>query len=94
MTTLVADPVRAAATRTLYVQIRNAFAAAMVVTVYMAVTAWPYNPPAVVLGWTGVQLLTQVLRLGLVIAYRRSDPPDAALPGWARPRLAVCRRCA
>jgi signal transduction histidine kinase/ActR/RegA family two-component response regulator len=79
-----ADPVRAAATRTLYVQIRNAFAAAMVVTVYMAVTAWPYNPPALVLAWTGVQLATQVLRLGLVIAYRRADPPDEALPGWAR----------
>lgn len=84
MTEPYADSVRAAAIRTLYVQIRNAFAAAMVVTIYMAATAWPYNPPSVVLGWAGVQVSTQLLRLGLVMAYRRADPPDEALAGWAR----------
>lgn len=78
-----APAVQAELVRTLYLQIGNAFAAAMVVTIYMAVTAWPYNAPAVVLGWLAVQLATQLLRLALVVAYRRVGPPDAALGRWA-----------
>ncbi|MCW5760489.1 MAG: hypothetical protein KIS90_12045, partial [Phenylobacterium sp.] len=78
-----AHEVRAEAIRTLYVQIGNAFAAAMVVTIYMVVTAWLYNPPAVVLGWAAVQTSTQLLRLVLVAAYRRRPRADAELPRWA-----------
>ena len=74
---------RAEAIRTLYAQIGNAFAAAMVVTVYMAVTAWPFQAPALVIGWLAVQISTQLLRLALVATYRRARPADADLPRWA-----------
>jgi signal transduction histidine kinase/CheY-like chemotaxis protein len=76
--------VRAENIRTLYVQVGNSFAAAAVVTIYMAVTAWAFTDATVILAWVGVQLASQLLRILLVRAYRRAAPDDAALPGWGR----------
>ncbi len=70
--------------RTLYAQVGNSFAAAAVVTLYMAVTAWPYNLPTVILGWAAIQLASQFGRIGLVRAYNRAAPDDEALPAWGR----------
>jgi signal transduction histidine kinase len=76
--------VRAENIRTLYVQVGNSFAAAAVVTLYMAATAWAFTPVDVILAWVAVQLASQLVRIGLVRAYRRAAPGNAALPGWGR----------
>ncbi len=68
---------------TLYRQVPNSFVAAMVVTVFMVFTAWAFSPHIVVLGWLFVQLLTQVARAGLLVAYRRAAPAGEALRPWA-----------
>ncbi len=68
---------------TLYKQVPNSFAAAMVVTVFMVFTAWLWSPHTLVLTWLGVQLLTQVGRIGLYLAYRRLQPQGEALRPWA-----------
>jgi len=68
---------------TLYKQVPNSFVAAMVVTLFMVFTAWAWSPHPLVLGWLGVQLLTQVGRVALYIAYRRLEPQGERLRLWA-----------
>jgi signal transduction histidine kinase/CheY-like chemotaxis protein len=70
------DPVRAECIRTLFQQIRNSFAAAGVVTIYMCATQAPFQPWRVIAGWLAVQLATQVLRLWLVSRYRKIPADD------------------
>ncbi|MBC7504890.1 MAG: hybrid sensor histidine kinase/response regulator [Sandarakinorhabdus sp.] len=76
--------VRAENIRTLYVQVGNSFAAAAVVTIYMAATTWEFTPVATVAAWVAVQLASQLARVVVVRAYRRAEPDDAALPAWGR----------
>jgi signal transduction histidine kinase len=70
------DPVRAECIRTLFQQIRNSFAAAGVVTIYMCATQAPFQPWRKIAGWLVVQLATQVLRLWLVNRYRKIPADD------------------
>ena len=70
------DPVRAECIRTLFQQIRNSFAAAGVVTIYMCATQAPFQPWRVIAGWLVVQIATQVFRLWLVARYRRIPADD------------------
>ncbi|THD64526.1 ATP-binding protein [Phenylobacterium sp.] len=70
------DPVRAECIRTLFQQIRNSFAAAGVVTIYMCATQAPFHPWTMIGAWLAVQLATQVLRLWLVARYRRIPADD------------------
>ena len=70
------DPVRAECIRTLFQQIPTSFAAAGVVTVYMAATAAPYSPLRTIAIWVAIQVSTQVLRLWLVALYRRIPADD------------------
>jgi signal transduction histidine kinase len=78
------DPVRAAAIRTLFVQMRNHAAAGAVITVYMIGTAWAFTPKPVIAAWTIVAILAQLARQALRHAFYRSAPEDAALRYWAR----------
>jgi len=79
-------PVRAECIRTLFQQIPNSFAAAGVVTVYMAATAAPFTPWRRIALWLAVQLSTQLFRLWLVARYRRlpADATGAQLEAAAR----------
>jgi signal transduction histidine kinase/CheY-like chemotaxis protein len=70
------DPVRAECIRTLFQQIRNSFAAAGVVTIYMCATQAPFHPWTEIAAWLAVQLATQALRLWLVARYRRIAADD------------------
>jgi len=77
------DPVTVECIRTLYRQMPNSFAAAIVVTVYMLFTGWPYTAHGTIFAWLGVQALSQVLRLGLFLAYRSAQPGPERLRLWA-----------
>ncbi|THD64733.1 ATP-binding protein [Phenylobacterium sp.] len=70
------DPVRAECIRTLFQQIRNSFAAAGVVTVYMCATQAPFHPWTEIAAWLAVQLSTQAFRVWLVARYRRIPADD------------------
>ena len=70
------DPVRAECIRTLFQQIRNSFAAAGVVTIYMCATQAPFHPWTEIAAWLAVQLATQLFRLWLVARYRRIAADD------------------
>jgi signal transduction histidine kinase/CheY-like chemotaxis protein len=70
------DPVRAECIRTLFQQIRNSFAAAGVVTLYMCATQAPFNSWREIAGWLAAQLATQLFRLWLVKRYRRIPADD------------------
>lgn len=76
--------VRAESIRTLYLQMRNATAAAMIVTVYMAATAWAFSPHDTVLLWLAVQLVSQIWREALRRRFFAQAPADARLEPWAR----------
>ena len=76
-------PVRAEATRTLYLQMRNSAAAALVTTLYMMGTAAPYTKWTTIAAWASVQLATQVWRELLIRAWRRRPREDDALGSWA-----------
>jgi signal transduction histidine kinase/ActR/RegA family two-component response regulator len=80
------DPVRAECIRTLFQQIPNSFAAAGVVTIYMCATQAPFHPWMEIAAWLAVQLSSQLLRLWLVIRYRRipADDDGARLERAAR----------
>ena len=73
---------RAEALRTLYRQLPNSSLAALVVIVFMTVTAWPYSSHASILGWVGVQVATQLGRAALYLIYRRKPRGDAELAYW------------
>lgn len=77
------NPIRAEAIRTLYLQMRNSAAAAVVVTLYMIGTAAPYTPWPTIAGWALVQVATQVWRELLIRAWRRRQPEDTTLDRWA-----------
>ena len=73
------DPVRTASIRTLFQQVPNSFAAAAVVTLYMAATAAPTSPIRLVVAWLAVQIGTQLYRAWLLARYRRiPDEEDGA----------------
>ncbi len=74
-----------ACVRTLYQQIPNSFAAAMVVTVYMVLTLWEQVSHAQLMAWLGVQALAQVHRWWVLLGYRRAD--RAGLVDAAHARL-------
>jgi signal transduction histidine kinase len=74
---------RGEAIRALYVQARNSTRAAAVVTVYLLITAWPYNPVAVLGAWLTVQLLSQVARAVLLRRFAMSAAHDTAVESWA-----------
>lgn len=83
------DRVQAECIRTLYRQIPNSFAAALVVTIYMVAVALPYSPKPYVWGWLAVQLLAQVYRAAIYLRYRANPPDvapadDPALRRWGR----------
>ncbi len=59
--------------RTLYRQIPNSFAAALVVTIYMMVTLWALIDHRWLWAWLGVQGLAQVVRVTVYLAYQRAD---------------------
>ena len=67
---------RAECLRTLFQQIRNSFAAAGVVTIYMCATQAPFNPWTEIAGWLAVQVATQLFRLWLVARYRKIPADD------------------
>jgi signal transduction histidine kinase len=77
-------PVRAEAVRTLYLQMRNSAASAVVVTLYMAGTAAVTTPWRVIGAWASVQIAMQFGRELLIRAWRRRARADAELAPWAR----------
>ncbi len=76
--------IRVESVRTLYRQLPNSFAAAIVVTVYMVVTAWPYTPLTTICVWLAAQMLAQAHRFWIYHRYRESalDLDNAAR--WSR----------
>lgn len=83
------DPLRAAAIRTLFVQIRTSVASGFIVTAYLVAAAWPYTPTRIVLGWGAAQVATQLAREGLRRAWHRRAPDDAALVPWVHAYTAL-----
>ncbi len=75
---------RAEALRTLYRQLPNSSLAALIVIVFMAITAWSYSPHGIIIVWVEIQAATQVARAALYLAYRRKPHSDSemALWGW------------
>jgi signal transduction histidine kinase len=69
--------------RTLYAQMRNTSLASIVVTIYMVGASWAFTSHAVVLAWAAVQVASIVAREGLIHAFHKQNPPDAALERWA-----------
>lgn len=78
------DPIRAAAIRALYAQMRAGALSAVIITGYMVATAIPFTPWAVIAGWVAVTVVVQLLRWVLIHAWRNGKPEDAALEPWAR----------
>lgn len=78
------DPIRAAAIRALYAQMRAGALSAVIITGYMVATAVPFTPWAVIAGWVAVTAVVQVLRWVLIHAWHNRKPEDAALEPWAR----------
>ncbi|MBR0869028.1 hybrid sensor histidine kinase/response regulator [Bradyrhizobium tropiciagri] len=78
------DPIRAASIRMLYQIMRNSGISGLIVTLTIIGTAWEYSGGWIILSWTVVQTVTQLLREVLVHAFRRRQPPDAELERWAR----------
>jgi signal transduction histidine kinase len=76
--------IRVESIRTLYQQLPNSFAAAMVVTVYMVVTAWPYTAKSTIGYWLGGQALAQVLRFAIYRAYGNAELTPMNVNAWAR----------
>lgn len=78
-----ADPESIESIRTLYRQVPNSFIAALVVTVYMVATAWPYSDHTAIGVWLAIQVATQGLRGLIYFGYRRRQPASEHLPRWA-----------
>ncbi len=77
------DPITLECILTLYKQVPNSFAAAGVVTIFMIFTGWIFADHVEILLWLGVQLISQLARLALYLAYRRRQPQGADLLPWA-----------
>ena len=73
-----------ACVRTLFRQIPNSFAAAMVVTVYMAATLHGKVPAAWLVGWLALQGLAQVHRGWVFFSYRNAVVDVGNARRWAR----------
>jgi len=56
----------------------------MVVTVYMAATAWPYTPLRTILIWLGAQTLAQLHRFGIFRSYSRTQLSAENAQRWSR----------
>ncbi len=78
-----ADPEAIESIRTLYRQVPNSFVAALVVTVYMVATAWPYSDHGAIGIWLAIQVATQALRALIYFGYRNRQPAPEKLPRWA-----------
>ncbi|HET6971853.1 MAG TPA: hybrid sensor histidine kinase/response regulator [Phenylobacterium sp.] len=65
-------------------QVPASVVASLVVTAYMAATAWPYTATPVILAWLGVQAAAQAVRFAVLIGYRRARPDPAHAPAWGR----------
>jgi signal transduction histidine kinase len=65
-------------------QVPASFVASMVVTAYMAATAWPYTPAPIILAWLAVQVAAQAVRFAVLIGYRQARPDAARAPAWGR----------
>jgi signal transduction histidine kinase/CheY-like chemotaxis protein len=63
---------------------RNSGISGLIVTVTMIVTAWPYTPGRIIVAWTAVQAVTQLLREVLVREWRKRAPAEAEYDRWAR----------
>lgn len=77
------DPVRAAMIRALFPHVLGQTAANVVVTGYMAATAWAFNSPKVIVLWAAAMLAAVVARRTFAKAFLRRTPPDTALTTWA-----------
>lgn len=76
--------IRVESVRTLYRQLPNSFAAAMVVTLYMVVTAWPYTPLKTIAAWLVAQTLAQIHRFWIYRRYTRSELTTENASRWSR----------
>jgi len=76
--------IRAAAVRTLFLQMRSHSAAGAVITVYMIATAWPFTPWPIIATWSVAAVLAQLARQALRAAFYRSERDDRELARWAR----------
>jgi signal transduction histidine kinase/ActR/RegA family two-component response regulator len=65
-------------------QVPASFVASMVVTAYMAATAWPYTGASTILVWVAVQAAAQAVRFAVLLGYRRARPDAAHAPAWGR----------
>ena len=80
---LAADPrIRVQCVRTLYQQLPNSLAAAMGVSLYMVVTAWPYAKPRTIGLWLALQAAAQVHRFVIWRGYRRTTLTEANADAW------------
>ena len=78
------DKVRAALIRTHYGQMGNQAYASVVVTCYMAGTAWAFTAHSTILAWLAAQIALQSSRQMLLREWRNRKPTDQQLDGWAR----------
>lgn len=76
--------IRVESVRTLYRQLPNSFAAAMVVTIYMIATAWPYTQLKPIGTWLGAQALAQAHRFWIYRRYTRAELTTANAQSWSR----------
>ena len=76
--------VRVESVRTLYRQLPNSFAAAMVVTVYMVATAWPYTQLRTIGLWLGAQALAQVHRFWIYRRYGKAELAAGNADRWSQ----------
>jgi signal transduction histidine kinase/CheY-like chemotaxis protein len=68
----------------MYRQTRNSIAAALGVTLYMVVTLWRREPHATIAYFLGLQALSQLHRLWVLLGYRRAELSVENSALWAR----------
>ncbi len=76
--------IRVESVKTLYRQLPNSFAAAMVVTLYMVVTAWPYTAVRTIAAWLGAQALAQLHRFWIYRRYTHALLTTDNAGRWSR----------
>ena len=79
----MSDTIKAAMIRTLMLQIPSQTGAGLVVAVLMVSTAWPFNPPALILGWGAAMLMAVFARWAVSRAFLRREQSDDSLGRWA-----------
>ncbi len=80
----VEEHVRAETVRAVYEQAIAAPLLTLLVTGLVAVALWRVAPHARLLMWLGLIALLSLVRMGLVIAYRRSRPTPIHMIAWER----------